>query len=177
MERMPRHTPSPWWRSVVLASALFTLSACASGPTITTGTDALPGASTVAVTPPPDIPEPRSCTNLSPASREKHGLEVDGVMRGGQPFYALFDGVEKLPTGIALTTYLHIPGARVLRVTLVGPSDRLVRGTGLRPGLPPYPWDRPGDAWMGTLTFPQSGCWRIYVDRAGFDGEMWVRVG
>jgi hypothetical protein len=174
---MPRHAPSPWRRSVVLAAALLVLSACASGPTITTGTDALPGASTVTATPPPAIPGGRSCTNLSTTAQEKHGLEVHGVMRNGEPFYAMFDGAQRLESGRAMTTYLRVPGARVLRITLVGRADRLVRGAGLRPGLPPYPWDRPGDPWVGTLTFPQSGCWRIYVDRAGFDGEMWVRVG
>ena len=173
---MPRHAPSPWRHSVVLIAAVVGLSACASGPTITTGNDVLPGAPPVTQTPPPNIPGGRSCTNLSPTSREKHGLEARGVMRGGQPFYALFDGVERLTAGKPLTTYLRLPGARVLRVTLVGPNDRLARGTGLRPSLPPYPWDRPGDPWVGTLTFTQSGCWRIYVDRAGFDGEIWVRV-
>ncbi len=159
-----------------MLAALFALSACASGPTIATVTTS-PGSSTATATPPPDIPGGRSCSNLSPASRERHGLEVQGTMRGGQPFYVLFDGANKLTSERPLTTYLRLPGARVLRITLVGPDDRLVRGSGLRPGLPPYPWDRPGDPWVGTLTFPQGGCWRIYVDRAGYDGDMWVRVG
>jgi hypothetical protein len=172
---MPRHEPSRWRRSVVLVAACVVLPACASGPTITTATS--PVATTVSATPPPDIPDGRSCSNPSPTSREKHGLEVQGVMRGGQPFYALFDGARRLATERPQLLYLRMPGARTLRITLVGPDDRLVRVSGLRPGLPPYPWDRPGDPWTGTLTFPQAGCWRIYVDRSGFDGELWVRFG
>jgi hypothetical protein len=174
---MLRHTPSPWHRSVVFVAATLAVSSCVSGPTISTGTDALPGASTVAVTPPPQIPGGHGCSDLSPTVAGKHGLEVRGVMRDGQPFYGLFAGVRQLTAGKDLTAYLRIPGARASRVTLVGPDGRLARGTGLRPGLPPYPWDRPGDPWLGTLTFSRSGCWRIYVDRAGLDGEMWVRVG
>jgi hypothetical protein len=174
---MPPSAPSPWRRSVVLAAALFALSACASGPTITTGTDALPGASTVIATPPPAIPGGESCSNLSPTAHDRHGLEAHGTMRDGQPLSALFDGVQRLARGRATKTYLRLPGSRVLRVTLVGPGDRLVRGTRLRPGLPPYGWDRPGDPWVGTLTFPRSGCWRIYVDRDGYDGDIYVHVG
>jgi hypothetical protein len=98
-------------------------------------------------------------------------------MRDGQPFYALFQGVHG---GVAarehVTTYFRLPGARVLRITLVAPDDRLVRVPGLRPGLAPFPWNRPGDPWVGTLTFSRPGCWRVYIDRSGEDGEIWLHV-
>jgi hypothetical protein len=176
VDRMPRHASIPWRRSVVLVAALSVLAACGGGPTIATGTDALPGASSVGATPPPDIASGRGCDNPSPTSREKHGLEVDGLMRGGQPFYALFEGVTQLRSGDPLTTYLRMPGARVPRITLVSADDHLVRVGGLRPGLSPFSWDRPGDPWVATLTFSRAGCWRVYVDRSGFDGEIWVHV-
>jgi hypothetical protein len=160
----------------VLIAVCIALAGCANGPTITTASGPLPATSTVSATPPPDIPSGRSCDNLSPSSSGKHGLEVHGTMRGGQPFYGLFRGAKQLTAGDGVTTYFHMPGARVLRVTLVGPGDRIVRVGGLRPGLTPFPWDRPGDPWVGTLTFSRGGCWRVYVDRSGYDGEMWVHV-
>jgi hypothetical protein len=176
VERMPRHAAFRWLRAAAIVAAVLVLGACASGPTITTGTDALPATSRAAPTPPPDIPSGHSCDNLSPISREQHGLEVHGAMRGGAPFYALFEGTAELTARDHVVTYLRMPGARVLRMTLVGPDDRPVRVAGLRPGLAPFPWDRPGDPWVGTLTFSRGGCWRIYVDRSGTDGEMWVHV-
>jgi hypothetical protein len=174
---MSGRTPFPLCRSVVLFATVLGLSACAHGPTITTGTDALPGASTVTATPPPTIPGGGSCSDLSPRTKAKRGLQVQGTMRGGDPFYALFDGVRSLPAGRPLTTYLRLPGARSVRLTLIGPQDRIARVPAPHPGLPPYPWARPGDAWTGTVTFPQAGCWRVAVARSGLDGEMWVRVG
>jgi hypothetical protein len=64
-----------------------------------------------------------------------------------------------------------------VRLTLIGPQDRITRVPAPHPGLPPYPWARPGDPWTGTVAFPQTGCWRVAVARGGLDGEMWVRVG
>jgi hypothetical protein len=176
VERMPRLAPTPRQRSVVFVAALSMMVACGNGPTVSTGTDALPGASTVTATPPRDIPSARGCDNPSPTSQQQHGLEIEGTMRGGEPFYALFEGVTELRADEELTTYLRMPGARVLRMTLVAPDDRLVRVGGPRPGLAPFRWERPGDPWVGTLTFSRGGCWRIYVDRSGVDGEIWVLV-
>jgi hypothetical protein len=167
----------PWRRSAALVAACVVLAACGQGPTISTATAVAPGTNTATATPPPDIASPRGCHDLSPAQRAKRGLEIVGQMRDGEPFYALFDGVRsQIAAGAHITTYLRMPGARVVRLTLVGPDDRLVHVAGLRPGLAPYPWDRPGDPWTGTLTFPRSGCWRVYVDRAGDDGEAWLHV-
>jgi hypothetical protein len=176
VERMPRHAPFRWLRSAAFLAALLMLAGCANGPTITTATGSSPATSTMTPTPPPNISSARGCDNPSPVSSEKHGLEVQGVMRGGEPFYALFAGTKRLTAGRRVITYLRLPGARVVRMTLVGPDDRLVRVGGLRPGLAPFPWDRPGDPWVGTLTFSRGGCWRVYLDRSGYDGELWVRV-
>jgi hypothetical protein len=169
---------NPRRRAVVLVAASLALVGCGQGPTITTGSPAAPAVDTASATPPPDIASPRDCGNVSPTAREKHGLELEGRMRDGQPFYALFDGARSgIDARDHLTTFFRLPGARVLRVTLVGPGDRLVRVAGMRPGLPSFRWDRPGDPWTGTLTFSRPGCWRIYVHRSGDDGEIWLHVG
>jgi hypothetical protein len=176
VERMPWHLPSPQRLAVVLAAAASMLSGCASGPAIITGTDARPATSPVTSMTPPPLPGGGSCTNLSPAIRVKRGLQVKGRMRNGDPFYALFDGVRTVPAKRSITTYFRLPGVRTVRIMMIGPNDRLSRASGLRPGLPPYPWDQPGDAWLGTITLPLPGCWRIYIERGELDGEMWVRA-
>jgi hypothetical protein len=166
----------PWRRSAVLVAASIALVACREAPTITTAT-AGPGTSTATATPPPDIASARGCGDVSPTERVKHGLEVVGRMRDGDPFYALFDGVDRgVTAGDHVQTYFRMPGARALRITLVGPDDQLVRAGGVRPGLAPYPWDRPGDPWVGRLTFSRPGCWRVYVERSSDDGELWLHV-
>jgi hypothetical protein len=164
-------------RSAALVAAVLVLSACATGPTITTGTDALPGASTVTATPPAPVPGSGNCSDLSRATRIKRGLEVQGVVQGGDPFYVLFSGARSLTHGRALTAYLRLPGARSVRITLMGPQDKIARATGVHPGLPSFPWVHPGDPWTGIITFPQPGCWRVHVQRSALDGDMWVRVG
>jgi hypothetical protein len=51
------------------------------------------------------------------------------------------------------------------------------RGLGFRPGLPPFEWPGGGTPWTGTLTFAKAGCWRVYVQRGGLTGELWLRAG
>jgi hypothetical protein len=177
VERMRRAIRYPWRRSVVLVAAASFLVACGGGLTISTGTAVLPPTTKQSPTPPPNIASGRDCQNLSPVQQLKHGLEIQGRMRDGEPFYALFVGAHSaVRAGDHVRSYLHMPGARVLRATLVGPDGQLVRVDGLRPGLAPFRWDRPGDPWAGTMTFGRSGCWRIYVDRSGDDGEIWLHV-
>ena len=171
-----RFHATPRVRIAAAAAALVVLASCSGGPSITTGSDVLPGASTVAATTPPGIPGRFSCDAPSPATTTVHGLQVQGALRGGDPFYVLFDGVDAIDTGTALTTYFRIDGGGALHVVLVGPSDRIVRATGVRPGVPSYAWDRPGEPWRGTLTFPEPGCWRIFVTRGSLDGEAWIET-
>ena len=152
------------------------LAACSSGPSVASGTDPIPAASTVVSTPPP-MPGGRSCAKPSPTRPLAHGLEAQGAMRGGGAFYALFTGVDALTAGTPMTAYWRIEGSRALRIELVGPGDRLVRVSGVRPGMAPFPWDQPGEPWQSDVTFPQPVCWRIYVARGDVDGELWVRVG
>jgi len=162
-------------RCAVAILATLALGACAEGPSVASGTDPAPVGTGVATTPPP-IPGARSCENLSPIHAVAHGLEAQGKMRGTGSLFALFADVDTLTAGTPITTYWRLGGARALRVTLVGPGDRVAHATGVRPGVPPFTWDQPGEPWSSVVTFPQPGCWRIYVARAGADGDVWVRV-
>lgn len=163
-------------RWAVTLAVTVALGACGHGPTISSGTDPIPAASSVVSTPPP-MPGGRSCTNPSPLRPVAHGLEVQGAMRGGGVFSALFSDVDTLTAGTPITTYWRIGGARALQIVLVGPADRIVPVSGVRPGVAPFTWNRPGEPWQSELTFPQPGCWRVYVARGSADGELWVRVG
>ena len=162
-------------RCAVALAATLVLGACGGGPSVASGTDPIPAGTTVASTPPP-MPGGRSCANPSPIRPTQHGLEAQGTMRGGGVASALFTGVGALAAGEPIPTYWRVGGGGALKITLVGPSDRIVRVSGVRPGVPPFTWDPPGEPWQSTLTFPQPGCWRIYLVRGGTDGEVWVRV-
>ncbi len=172
---MPRNDSLVIRRVVTFVVAICALAACSSEPSVTTGTDPLPAASTVATTPPP-IPSGRSCSNPSPSTQAEHGLEVRGVMRGDGDLWALFDGAATLRSGTPITTYWRISGNGALRITLVDASGRIERVTGVAPGVPPYEWAPPGEPWKSVITFPQPGCWRIYVQRGSLDGEVWVQA-
>jgi len=162
-------------RFVVAFVATLALAACSDGPSLASGTDPVPGGSTVTSTP-RSMPRGGSCDNLSPIHTGAHGLEAQGVMRDGSTLYALFAGVDALTTGSPIMTYWRLGGARALSVTMVGPDDRIVHATSVRPGVPSFTWDRPGEPWRSQLSFPQPGCWRLYVARGARDGEVWVRV-
>ena len=176
MEEMPRPAAFSRRRAITLVAMLLAVGACSSGPSVRTGTDPLPTTSATVTTPPP-IAGGRSCGNPSPTVAGQHGLEIQGRMREGQSFFLLVNGAADLAAGKDYTTYARINGAGALKITMVGPSDRIVHATGVRPGVPPYTWGQPGEPWTATLAFPQPGCWRIYVQRGSLDGEAWVQVG
>lgn len=175
MDGMPRHS-IPWIRrAVMLVAAVVAFAACSGGPSLTTGTDPVPAASSVVSTP-PAMASGHNCANPSPSVATNRGLEVRGTMRGGSEVWALFDGVDVLRTGAAITTYWRIAGNGALQITLVGSDDRIQRVPGVRPGVPPYEWSQPGEPWRSVISFPQPGCWRIYVQRGEADGEVWIRA-
>jgi hypothetical protein len=176
VQGMPRkHLGVSIRRSVALAVALGVLAACSDGPNLTTGTDPVPAASTVFSTP-PAMAGGHDCASPSPTLETSRGLEVQGTMRGGGELWALFDGANVLRSGSAITTYWRVAGNGALQITLVGSDDRIQRVPGVRPGVPPYEWSQPGEPWRSVITFPQPGCWRIYVQRGEADGEVWIEA-
>jgi hypothetical protein len=162
-------------RCAVAFLATMALAACSDGPSVASGTDPVPAGSTLTSTPRP-IPSGGSCGNLSPIHAGAHGLEAQGVMRDGGILYALFTDVDALTAGTPISAYWRLGGDRALRITMVGPDNRIVHATAVRPGVPTFPWGRPGEPWRSEVVFPQPGCWRVYVQRGVLDGEVWVRV-
>jgi hypothetical protein len=171
---MLRQGTSPRLLIVALA-AVLALAACGGGPTVAT---VPPPSTTHVTTTPPPVAGAGSCTNLSPARGDRHGVEVQGATTDGEPLAVLFAGVQHtIPAGRSLTTYVRVGGVRALRVSVIGTDDHVDRILGFRPGLPPFTWDQPGTPWAGTLTFPKAGCWRVYVQRSGLTGELWIHAG
>ena len=174
MERMPQLVRSPRVRTVVLAAAFFALSACGNGPTV--ATVSAPATIRVTTTPPP-VSGSGSCTNLSPASDGKHGIEVDGTTTDHEPLTMLFAGAHHtIPANEAITTYVRVGGVRALRISLIDQTGHVDRVPGFRPGLPSFDWPGGGTPWEGTMTFARSGCWRVYVQRGGLTGELWLHA-
>jgi hypothetical protein len=158
----------------VVATALFVMAGCADTD-VPRGSDPIGSVSPV-VTVPPTIGRV-GCDPPSRSSELDAGLEVEGAVEGGggrDQLWALFEGGE-IRAGAPVDVYWRIGGDKALRITLVGPNDRIVAVSAPRPQ--PHPeWDRPGEPWVSTITFPQPGCWRVYVERSRREGDLWVVV-
>jgi len=175
MEQMPRLITAAKLWIVAVAAVFLILAACGNGPTV--ATVAPPSTTRVTTTPPP-VPGSGSCTNLSPAHDGKHGIEVDGATSNHEPLTMLFAGTHHtIPAAKALTTYVRVGGVRALRMSVIDQAGRVDRALGFRPGLPPFDWPGGGTPWKGTLTFAKTGCWRVYVQRGGLTGELWLHAG
>lgn len=175
VERMPRLIRSPRVQIVALTAVFFALSACGNGPTV--ATVSAPATIRVTTTPPP-VSGSGSCTNLSPARDGNHGIEVDGTTTDQEPLTMLFAGAHHtIPANKTITTYVRVGGVRALRISLIDQAGHVDRVLGFRPGLPPFDWSGGGTPWKGTLTFTDPGCWRVYVQRGGLNGELWLHAG
>jgi len=158
----------------VAASVLFALPACVDTG-VPEGTDPIANASEVATVPP--TIGPVGCDPGSTATQLPEGLEVQGAINDDrEELWALFDTQDALASGEPIPVYWRIGGDKPLRITLVGPNDRLASTQAPIPK--PHPtWERPGEPWMGLIAFPQPGCWRVYVERGKRAGDLWVNVG
>lgn len=157
----------------IAVTAAFALTACADTD-VPSGTDPLASASTI-VSAPPTI-GPVGCEPGSPSAVLEAGLEVQAsASPADDEVWALFTGDGTIATGTPTEVYWRIGGDRALRIILVGPNDRVVPVSPAHPE-PHAEWSRPGEPWVSTITFPQPGCWRVYVERARVQGDLWVEV-
>lgn len=183
MTDRPRHHRAR--RAAALMAAVVGLAVPACGaPDISSGHDPLANASTIATVPPTVEGGAGGCDPGSPATQLPVGLQVKGVLSGtggADELWALFqdaDGVPiqgSVPAAADLTVYWRVGGNHALGITLVGPNDRLVTVTGARP-QPLEGWTEPGEPWVSTFSFPQPGCWRLFVERGDRHGDVWIRV-
>lgn len=156
----------------VVATALVVLTGCAD-TNVPRGSDPIGSVSPV-VTLPPTV-GPVGCDPPSSSTELDAGLEVEGAVEGGRDeLWALFEGGE-IRANDPIDVYWRIGGDKALRITLIGPNDRVVAVTAPRPQ--PHPdWERPGEPWVSTIAFPQPGCWRVFVERSRRQGDLWVVV-
>jgi hypothetical protein len=146
-----------------------------SGPTVQRGTDPLVNASPEQTVPPLVEGSPGGCSPGSPTTALDLGLETEGTSSNGKPVWALFQVEDTIPPGQLVTVWWRVGGDHALRLTLVGDDDRMESVSGARPG-PLEGWDRPGEPWVSEISFPQPGCWRIYIQRGALAGDVFVEV-
>jgi hypothetical protein len=171
-EMMRQRSPRPRLTAVLVVASFMLLAACASSPP-PQAQDPLEGAS-VRSTVPPNV-GPADCSPPSPVEPIDLGLEVRAAATGGE-VWALFQDTSELRSGREITVWWRIGGRRGLDLVLLGSGDREVAAPDPRPD-PTLGWARPGDQWVGTITFPQPGCWRISATRSGaVHGDVWVQV-
>jgi hypothetical protein len=170
IEHVRRH------RSALAGLILVSLAmACSSTPPVQTGTDPLVNASPGQTVPPLVEGSPGGCAPGSPILAHELGLEAEGTSSNGKPLWALFEVEDSIPPGQLVTVWWRVGGDHALRLTLVGDDDRMEQVSGARPG-PLEGWERPGEPWVSEISFPQPGCWRIYIRRGGLAGDVFVQV-
>jgi hypothetical protein len=169
---MRQRSRRPRLTAVVFAASFMLLPACASSPP-PQAQDPLEGA-TVLSTVPPNV-GPSKCSPPSEIEEIDLGLEVRAASIGGD-VWALFQDASELRSGREITVWWRIGGRSGLDLVLLGTGGREVPAPDPRPD-PTLGWARPGDQWVGTITFPQPGCWRISATRSsGVHGDVWVQV-
>lgn len=159
-------------RTVVVATVAAAMATACSDAGVPRGIDPVASASVVV-----SVPERvgrEGCDRGSSVTEVDGGLEVEGRVDGLGELWALF-ATDQVRAGEPIDVHWRIDGDKTMRVVLVGPNDRVVSVTPPKPD-PSLTWDRPGEPWSGTITFPQSGCWRVYVERARVRGDLWVEV-
>jgi len=170
--------------AAVLAAVVALAAPACGGPDISSGNDPLANASTIATVPPTVAGGAGSCEPGSPVTQLPLGLQVKGVLSGtggADELWALFqdaNGVPlqgSIPAATDLTVYWRVGGDHALNVSLVGSNDRLIDVGGERPE-PLEGWTKAGEPWVSSFAFPQPGCWRLFVERGGRHGDVWVRV-
>ena len=158
-------------RAAATVAVLFVLVACASTTPPPQEADPLDDASTRSTL--PSNVGPADCQPPSPTEEIDLGLEVEAAS-DGEEIWALFEDPD-VRFAREVTVWWRIPGRSALSLVLVGAGGREVVVEGERPD-PTLRWERPGDQWVSTFSFPQPGCWRISATRGTVHGDAWVRV-
>lgn len=159
-------------RAVLVATVATAVAVSCSDAGVPRGIDPVASASVVV-----NVPERvgrEGCDPGSPVSEIDGGLEVEGRVDGRGELWALF-ATDRILAAEPIDVHWRIDGDKTMRVVLVGPNERVVSVTPPKPE-PTLTWDRPGEPWSGTITFPQAGCWRVYVERARVRGDVWLEV-
>jgi hypothetical protein len=118
---------------------------------------------------------PSECNPPSASQTTKLGTVFTAATEGGFDAAALFPGPAAPSASAQLTVWWHVSGDHALNLTLVG-EGREIPVTELSPD-PTLNWPGTGDQWKSQLTFPQSGCWRIAIQRGLYrHGDVWLQV-
>lgn len=87
----------------------------------------------------------------------------------------LFTGELPWPLGEEIKVAWRVDGAGELSAVSIGPSgeevepDHLIAHGGSN-------WERPGDEWGSSWTFPRAGCWELRVTRGNDSASIRVLV-
>ena len=158
---------------VLVVTGLLTMPAC--GGPVDTGQDPLQGATSISTLPP--TVGPANCQPPSPTAAVAGGTEVRGAGAGGFTAYALFEDGFPPTASTDLEVWWRVSGDHDLKLTLVDGDGREVKIGSVYPDPSRRGWTREGDPWHSTIRFPQTGCWRIVVERGtGRNADLWVNV-
>jgi hypothetical protein len=114
---------------------------------------------------------------LTPQTTSSLGLpEIHANATGGDVWALLLSG-PTLWANSAVSIVWKATGSGAFKVVAYGPGANQLPPTS---GPDPHGgsnWQRPGDEWGTTFTFPQSGCWQLHATRGGsISGDVWLMV-
>lgn len=115
----------------------------------------------------PVTPQTTSSLGLPELHADAFGGDVWALLLSGPTIWA----------NSAVSIVWKATGSGAFNVFASGPGD-----SQLAPTSGPNPhggsnWQRPGDEWGTTFTFPQPGCWELHASRgASLSGDVWLMV-
>ena len=118
------------------------------------------------------------CAPPSPANATSR--EARGTSETAELWALILEGTFAEPQSAVLSKATGRRIKIVWRMTGSGdPAFTLIGPDGSRAGVPhsgPHGsnWQRPGDEWGSSFTFPQPGCWRIHVERGLSSADLWI---
>ena len=114
---------------------------------------------------------------LTPQITSSLGLPELHANASGGDIWALLLSGPTIRANSAVSIVWKATGSGAFKVVASGPG-----ASQLPPTSGPNPhggsnWQRPGDEWGTTFTFPQPGCWQLHVTRgASLSGDVWLMV-
>ncbi len=131
---------------------------------------------------PTQVPGGPVCHPASPVFLPQNGAsmaglampQVQGKAPGGELWALIFNGWPMRALQKNKIVW-RMTGEGQLHLVAYGPGGRVVQPTDFIPHGGSN-WQRPGDEWGSTFTFPVPGCWDVHATRDNIAGDVWFPV-
>lgn len=100
--------------------------------------------------------------------------QVQGHAPGGELWALIFNGWP-MQAHMKNKIVWRMTGSGDFRLVAHGPAGQVLQPTDFifHEGSN---WQRPGEEWGSTFTFPASGCWDVHASRGNLVGDVWFVI-